>query len=93
MYFGGIDLDKFFSWLGGVHARWVLSFDGTAGEDDFTYSVPKIYSRHEYLESGISGFRNLMEKQVYVRESLYMNFTPDVQTNQTIIQGELFDGC
>lgn len=89
MYFGGIELDIFFSWLKGLKSRWLLSFDGKRGEEDCTYDVPKeIYKKHEYLKAGNSSFERYLGagKTENVFESLYMNYEgkrkQDVWTQQ-----------
>lgn len=77
MYFGGIDKEKFFSWLGSLKGKWILSFDGKRGEEDYTYSVPSdLYVSHEYLVSGNSPFERYLGqgKTETVYESLYVNY-------------------
>ena len=78
MYFGGIDLQKFFDWLRDVKCRWILSFDGRTDKEDLTYAVPEdIYARHEYLKSGNSSFRRVIGKDRHasVEESVYLNYS------------------
>lgn len=77
MYFGGIELDKFFDWLKGLKCRWLLSFDGRRGETDCTHPVPQeIYACHEYIKAGNSSFERYLGngnvEEVF--ESLYMNY-------------------
>ena len=77
MYQGGIDLQSFFLWLGGLDTRWLLSFDGMAGENNYTFNVEThIRCQHEYLVNGNSSFRRVIGKNRHalVRESLYRNF-------------------
>jgi len=54
----------------------MLSFDGIRGEDDFTIELPKeLYRRHEFIPSGNSSFKKVMDKEsVHVLESLYLNW-------------------
>ena len=93
MYFGGIDKEKFFSWLRNLKGKWILSFDGKRGEEDYTYSVPSdLYVSHEYLVSGNSSFERYLGhgKTETVYESLYMNYKPDIEQEE-VRQGELFN--
>jgi len=74
MYFGGFDVQRFFGWLGNVKCGYALTFDGKAGDDDLTYSVPTgLYDRHEYIKSGNSSFRRVIgnSTDTVVYESLY----------------------
>lgn len=75
MYFGGFDVGSFFGWLEGVRCGYALTFDGVAGVKDMTYPVPeRLYDVHEYIVSGNSSFRRLIEtsSDTVVRESLYV---------------------
>ena len=75
MYFGGIDNEELFSYLGNLKCDWMMSFDGKAGDDDMTADVPKeIYDSHEYIKSGNSSFRRVIgkDKNCVVYESLYI---------------------
>ena len=93
MYFGGIDKEKFFSWLGDLKGKWILSFDGKRGEEDYTYSVPSdLYVSHEYLVSGNSSFERYLGqgKTETVYESLYMNYKPEIPEESQMQQLELF---
>ena len=93
MYYGRIDFDTYFKWLTGLRCKWMMSFDGKAGNEDFTYDVPiGLYLRHEYLNSGNSSFRRVIGKDRYaqVHESLYMNYIPDCKKSASLKQAELF---
>lgn len=75
MYYGGIDRDKFFGWLGTLPCGWALSFDGKAGGNDYTAAVPEgLYTTHEYIPSGNSSFRRVIgnDRHAEVEESLYI---------------------
>ncbi|MFS0643807.1 DNA adenine methylase [Siminovitchia sp. 179-K 8D1 HS] len=74
MYYGQLDYDNFFEWLGKQNADYLLSFDGKRDEIDNTYEVPKeLYSKHIYLHSGRSSFKDLKNQVVQqVQESLYI---------------------
>ena len=93
MYFGSIDLNKYFNWVGKLQCKWMMSFDGRSGDSDFTYDVPEsIYVSHEYLDNGNSAFRRVIGKNLNaeVKESLYMNFVPDICTKESAFQPMLF---
>lgn len=73
MYYGQINYEELWDYLENQSGNYILSFDGKTGNKDMTYDVPKsIYSTHEYIDSGISGFGKIHKKQEYVKESLYI---------------------
>ena len=74
MYYGTIDYDNLWDYLKNNKADWLLSFNGKAGEKDNTVSIPKIYKKHVYLDSGNSSFRRVTRnsKNTNVKESLYI---------------------
>ena len=73
MYYGQIDYDKLWDFLYLQKSNYILSFDGITQNKDMTYNVPnKIYDKHEYIYSGISGFGKIHRKKEYVKESLYI---------------------
>ena len=79
MYFGGIELDKFFDWIRSLNCRWLLSFDGRTDKEDLSFAVPRdIFVSHEYLRNGNSAFRRVIghDRYAQVEESLYTNFVP-----------------
>lgn len=78
-YFGTIDFDQFLNYLEDLNHReikYILSFDGIRGKADYTVNIPKeLYKRHEFLLSGNSTFRKVIDKKTEnVFESLYLNF-------------------
>ena len=78
-YYGTIDFDAFLEYLEDMNRReikYILSFDGKRGDDDFTVSLPsELYKRHEMIPSGNSSFKKLMDKEkMQVLESLYLNW-------------------
>lgn len=92
MYFGGFDTPAFFSWLGALDGavRWLLSYDGKAGGEDFTYAVPSgLYVSHEYISNGNSSFRRVIgtDRTCTVQESLYANYRI---TRESTMQMEFF---
>lgn len=78
-YYGTIDFDAFLEYLEDLNKReikYILSFDGKRGDDDFTVSLPPdLYKRHEFIPSGNSSFKKVMDKEkLQVFESLYLNW-------------------
>lgn len=78
-YYGTIDFDAFVAYLEQLNRRgikYMLSFDGMRGGDDFTVELPReLYKRHEFIPSGNSSFKKVMDKEnVQVLESLYLNW-------------------
>ena len=74
MYYGTIDFPVLWQYLKDTKSDWLLSFDGKAGEEDNTVSIPEIYDRHLYINSGNSSFRRVIgkSKDTIVEESLYL---------------------
>jgi len=78
-YFGTIDFKKFLVYLEDLNRRkikYLLSFDGKRGKEDYTVDFPKeLYKRHKFIPSGNSTFKKVIEKEnEKVFESLYLNF-------------------
>ena len=74
-----IDFNAFLTYLEQLNSKgikYMLSFDGIRGEDDFTVELPKeLYKRHEFIPSGNSSFKKVMDKEnIQVLESLYLNW-------------------
>lgn len=78
-YFGTIDYDRFLCFLEDLNKRnikFILSFDGIRGNENYTVDIPKeLYKRHEFILSGNSTFKKVIDKETEkVLESLYLNF-------------------
>lgn len=78
-YYGNIDYDRFLNFLDSLNKKdikYILSFDGKRGDDDFTVAIPKeLYKRHELIPSGKSSFKKVMDKEsLDVYESIYLNW-------------------
>lgn len=78
-YYGAINFNEFVEYLEDLNKRdikYVLSFDGIRGEEDYTVLLPrKLYKRHELIPSGNSSFKKVMDKEnLKVYESLYLNY-------------------
>ena len=74
-----IDFDEFMTFLDELNSKgvkYILSFDGKRGDEDYTVDLPKeLYKRHEFIASGNSSFKKVMDKEsLQVYESLYMNW-------------------
>lgn len=81
MYFGGIDLGSFKSYLQEIDdkgAYYVLNFDGTRDGSDFFKLEDHPYEEHMLLSTQRSGMNRVTEQEhVEVRESLYTNYDLD----------------
>lgn len=76
-YFGTIDYEEFIEYLYDLKSRkvkFILSYDGTRGENSYLVDIPKdLYSEHILLDSGNSTFLKVIDKKVEkVKESLYI---------------------
>ncbi|MEA3341200.1 MAG: hypothetical protein U9R15_14650, partial [Chloroflexota bacterium] len=72
-------------------AKWVLTFDGRAGNRSYTTSVPSaLYKARLALPTGNSPFTKLMKKGIdAVVESVYLNFEPPTEIlNQLVKLGK-----
>ena len=81
IYQGNIDYERLMIYLEQLHrkkAKYLLSFDGTKGDVDFTniFKIPKeLYKRHVLLNNHFCGFKKLSSKgNEPIRENVYMNF-------------------
>lgn len=79
MYYGAIDMGPFLSFLEQLNSKgvnYMLSFDGKTCAKDYTFDIPnELYKRHEYLHTGKSTFKKVIDKEAnIVYESLYMNY-------------------
>ena len=74
-YFGKINYIELWDWIRDLNCNYILSFDGMINDKDMTYNVPKdIYSKHIYLENGLSTFKKTQDKKKEnVKESLYIS--------------------
>ncbi|MDR3131153.1 MAG: DNA adenine methylase [Treponema sp.] len=71
-----VNLDK----LNTAGAKWILTFDGSAGSRTYSYEVPgEIYTHKETIITGLSPFTKMMNTGIdVVEESVYFNFNPDI---------------
>lgn len=73
---GTMDYQEFFEFLRNLPCGYLLSFDGKQGEVDNTYELdPNLYDKHIYIDSGVSSFKRIKEKEIInVQESLYIKY-------------------
>src|SRR5574344_244002 len=78
MYYGNIDYDEFVDLLRALnhkHIRFMLSYDGKRGDKSLEVDLPQdVYKNHIFINSGLYSFNRLQNKNVFVQESLYMNY-------------------
>lgn len=73
------DLNSFYvelERLNSVGAKWLLTFDGTAGEREYSYAPPSDLFKYKFfINTGNSAFTKVMDsKKDVIKESVYMNF-------------------
>ena len=64
--------------LNKIGVKWMMTFDGTAGNRTYTFAPPdSLYKRQFSIRTGNSAFIKLMEqKRDVIQESVYLNFNP-----------------
>jgi len=75
------DIESFFnelSRLSNKGVKWILTFDGQAGNRNYKYELPSdLYSHKVNMKTGHSPFTKLMNTTIDdVNESVYLNFEP-----------------
>jgi DNA adenine methylase len=75
------DLNAFYNELerlNSIGAKWVLTFDGTAGERNYDYELSKdLYLHKLFIKTGNSPFTKMMRTTIdEISESVYLNFQP-----------------
>lgn len=67
--------------LNSVGAKWILTFDGTAGNREYDYQLPKeLYKHKTEIKTGNSPFTKSMKTSIdAVYESVYFNFETAVE--------------
>jgi DNA adenine methylase len=78
------DLDTFFDELARLNDRgikWILTFDGKAGNRNYTYELPSnLYFHKIFIQTGHSPFTKLMNTSIDdVNESVYLNYNPPAE--------------
>lgn len=64
--------------LNRLGVNWMLTFDGTAGEREYSYTLPQDLFQHKfYINTGNSAFTKIMNsRKDLIQESVYLNFKP-----------------
>jgi len=64
--------------LNSVGTKWLLTFDGTAGEREYAYAPPtEMYKYKFFIHTGNSAFTKVMDNQKdKIQESVYLNYDP-----------------
>lgn len=68
--------------LNSIGAKWMLTFDGSAGDREYCYAPPQeIFLRKFTIHTGNSAFTKVMNSQKdSIQESVYLNFEPGHDT-------------
>ena len=74
--------------LNTIGAKWVLTFDGRAGNRSYATSIPSsLYKVRLALPTGNSPFVKLMKKRIdAVVESVYLNFEPPTELLNQLVK-------
>ena len=83
--------DKFYAELerlNGIGIKWILTFDGTAGQRSYATTIPaSLYKERLALPTGNSPFTKLMRTGIdAVVESVYLNFKPPTQFSNKVFK-------
>lgn len=75
------DLDAFYSELERLNrkgVKWMLTFDGMAGDREYSFAPPAEIFRHKFsINTGNSAFTKVMNSQKdVIQESVYLNYEP-----------------
>jgi DNA adenine methylase len=72
--------------LNSVGAKWILTFDGSAGSREYDFQLPKELFKHKTeIKTGNSPFTKLMKTNIdAVHESVYFNFESTAELNRNI---------
>ena len=83
------EIDEFFTELSRLSykgVKWILTFDGQAGNRNYKYDLPSdLYYQKVYMKTGHSPFTKLMNTTIDdVNESVYLNFEPLTKFSATV---------
>jgi len=83
------NLDQFYcelERLNSVGAKWILTFDGTAGTREYDYQLPQeIYKHKTEIKTGNSPFTKSMKTTIdAVYESVYFNFQTSAELRNNV---------
>lgn len=72
--------------LNSIGAKWILTFDGSAGKREYDYLLPKGLYRHKtQIKTGNSPFTKLMKTNIdAIYESVYFNFESSIELRDYI---------
>ena len=72
--------------LNSVGAKWILTFDGTAGSREYDYQLPKeLYRYKSEIKTGNSPFTKSMKTSIdAVYESVYFNFQTTAELGRNV---------
>jgi DNA adenine methylase len=73
--------------LNSLGVRWMLTFDGTAGQRDYDDTVPEdLYLKRFSVATGHSPFPRLLNNRLdSVNESVFVNFEPTAKTRASCV--------
>jgi len=85
------NLDQFYyelERLNSIGAKWILTFDGVAGNREYDFQLPKDIFMHKIeIKTGNSPFTKVMKTTLdAVFESVYFNFKPNVELSTNLQQ-------
>lgn len=62
--------------LNSIGVKWMLTFDGSAGNRTYSFAPPAdVYKEHFFINTGNSAFSKLIDKKKdVIQESVYLNF-------------------
>lgn len=77
MYFAdAFNKEELFEFINKLSCKWALSYDGTSGKENNTFSIPEhIYKTHKYLDASYSSFKKIVkQEEAKVFDSIYLNY-------------------
>ena len=84
MYYGGIDLPKFFEYVNNLPCKWLLSFDGMV-EDTKVCDIPIPYRKLYYSDCAPSTFKKVQESEKrMIRDALYTNYEKEEKKDEGV---------
>jgi len=83
------DIDAFFIELEKLNdkgVKWILTFDGKAGNRNYIYELPiNLYTHKIFVKTGHSPFTKMMNTTLdNVNESVYLNFNPSAEISTKV---------
>ena len=85
MYYGGIDLSKFFDYVNNLPCKWLLSFDGLVEDKKKVCDIPIQYKKLYYSDCALSTFRKVQNNElIKIKDSLYTNYEEEERKNEGV---------